>query len=81
MQRMRPGRCAQAQLAIVPSGSAGLLCAACLQPLPSGLVKPDGVLLLSATIYNAVLIAACFMVGGFHWVHCCHSHERPGCEG
>ena len=50
-------------------------------------MKPDGVLLLSATIYNAVLIAACFMVGGF--TECAaataaaptagpaHSHELP----
>lgn len=32
------------------------------QPLPSGVVPPDGALLLASVLYIAVLIAACLMV-------------------
>ena len=43
------------------SRSAMLVCI--VQPLPSGVVPPDGALLLSSVLYMSVLVAACCMVG------------------
>lgn len=33
-----------------------------MQPLPRGLVTPDGALLFGFVLYMGVLLAACFMV-------------------
>lgn len=53
---------AACQCATHLSYSFTMRCSVVLQPLPSGMVPPDGALLLSFVLYVGVLLATCFMV-------------------